>query len=120
MLQSYIRRAKRNGFLVNKNRDRVSIVGDILETVCSGAKKTHIMFSVGLSFSLLNKYLDLVIKAGFVRLEGSIYFLTEHGKEFLTQYQRFEERYFRAQSIFEALSVEHEQLSGRCIGTQLS
>jgi len=41
-------------------------VADILEAANSGANKTHIMFGANLSFKLLEKYLGLVVDAGFV------------------------------------------------------
>jgi predicted transcriptional regulator len=116
MLQSDIRRERRAGFLVSKNRDRVSIVAAILEIAEQGARKTKIMFRGNLSYALLNKYLDLVIGAGFIRVEDSIYQLTERGREFVRQYQSFEERYVKAQIVLEALSCEHQQLNQSCKG----
>ena len=112
MLQSHMNKAKKLGFLSTKNRDRLSIVAAILEIADAGACKTKIMFSCNLSFKALTKYLNLVVSAGFVWIEGSIYHLTEHGRDFLRKYQCFEERYVKVQIELEALSREHLQLSG--------
>jgi predicted transcriptional regulator len=97
--------------LLGKNRDSLSIVAAILEAANSGPTKTKIMFSAGLSFSLLEKYLDIVIEAGFVQVIGSRYHLTKCGLDFLKQYEDFERRYLKAQKLFEALEVERENLT---------
>jgi predicted transcriptional regulator len=94
------------GGLLGKNRDRVSIVAAILEAANLGASKTRIMFGANLSFSLLEKYLGVVLDADFVRVEDSRYVLTEHGREFLKQYRRFQERYVGAMKLLEALACE--------------
>ena len=97
--------------LLGKNRDGVSIIAAILEAANSGSSKTHIMFNANLSFSLLEKYLSASVNAGFVKVEGSIYKLTNCGQEYLRQYKLFEERYIRAQKLLEALDSERERLS---------
>jgi predicted transcriptional regulator len=119
MLPSYVRKARRNGFLVNKNRDSLSIIASILEITNSGAKKTKIMFSANLSYSLLMKYLNLIVEAGFIQLEDSIYHLTSQGREFLSKYENFEERYLKAQNKLEALTCEHKQLQQICTGIKI-
>jgi predicted transcriptional regulator len=103
--------------LLGKNRDRVSIVAAILETANSGASKTRIMFGANLSFKLLEKYLGVVVDAGFVRVVGSRFVLTEYGHEFLRQYRQFLERYVVAQHSLEALSCEREKLDLMCMGS---
>jgi len=100
-------------FLV-KNRDRLSIVAAILEASRSGSIKTRIMFAANLSYSLLKKYLDVVLGAGFVRVEGSGYLLTERGREFLRQYKDFLERDVEAQKLLGALGCEHARLELMC------
>ena len=97
-----------------RHRDRLSIVAAILEAANSGASKTHIMVGANLSFSLLEKYLDVVVGAGFVRVEGSRYELTLRGREFLMQYRHFRERYVGAQKLLEALDCEREKLALMC------
>jgi predicted transcriptional regulator len=92
--------------LLGKNRDRLCIVAAILEAANSGATKTHIMVGAHLSFSLLEKYLGVVVGAGFVRVEGSRYVLTLQGQEFLRQYGRFQEHYVGAQKLLEALDCD--------------
>ena len=81
--------------------------------------KTRIMFNANLSFSLLEKYLDVALVAGFVGIEGSRYHLTERGHEFLRQYRFFEDRYVRAQKLLESLVCERERLTRFCEGPSL-
>ena len=95
---------------MGKNRDRLSIIAAILEAANSGASKTRIMFSANLSFKLLEKYLDVVIKAGFVRIEYSNYRLTEQGRAFLKNYKLLQEKFSRTQGLLEALSCERDKL----------
>ena len=99
---------------MGKNRDRLCIVAAILEAANSGVSKTRVMFMANLSFSLLEKYLDVVVGAGFVRVESCRYMLTEHGREFLNQYKHFHERNVRAQKLLEALGCEREKLALMC------
>jgi len=74
------------------------------------------MSAANLSFGLLGKFLDVVIGAGFVRVQNSKYELTERGREFLDDYRHFEERYLRAQQSLESLNCEREQLTQLCKG----
>jgi predicted transcriptional regulator len=96
---------------LGKNRDRLSIVAAILDSVNSGASKTKIMYSANLSFKLLSKYLDVSIRAGFVQVDGYKYFLTEHGADFLKKYNHIHERYYVAQKMLDSLTSERDQLS---------
>ena len=100
--------------LLGKNRDRLCIVAAILEAASSSATKTRIMVGARLSFGLLEKYLGVVVGAGFVVVEGHSYRLTERGHEFLKQYRRFSERYVVAQKLLEALDGERKQLALMC------
>lgn len=100
--------------LLGKNRDRLCIVAAILVAADSGVSKTRVMFMANLSFSLLEKYLGVVVGAGFVRVEGSKFVLTECGRGFLVQYRRFQRRYVRAQKLVEALDCERGKLDLMC------
>ncbi len=99
---------------MGKNRDRLSLVAAILEAANPGASKTHIMFSANLSFSLLEKYLEVASRAGFLQLNGSKYCLTELGQEFLREYKHFHERFDRAQRMLDSLVSERERLASLC------
>jgi predicted transcriptional regulator len=94
-----------------KNRDRLSIIAAILEAVNCGLSKTKIMFKANLSFKLLEKYLDICLRAGFVEANGTKYTLTEHGATILNQYKQLHELYNNAQKMFNNLVSEREQLA---------
>ena len=106
--------------LLGKNRDRVSIIAAILEVANGGSSKTHIMFGANLSFSLLEKYLTVAMDSGFIRLEDSMYHLTERGQEYLRQYRLFEARYVGAQKLLEVLSCERERFAMFCEGSKVN
>ena len=99
---------------MGKNRDRVSIVAAILEAAYPGVTKTHIMVKANLSFSLLEKYLEVVMGVGLVRVNGSTYHLTERGHEFLREYKHFNSRYVLAQKLLDSLTYEREKLALIC------
>jgi predicted transcriptional regulator len=98
-------------YIMGKNRDRLSIVAAILEAANPGTSKTRIMFSANLSYSLLEKYLNIADRAGFLQTRGSKYHLTEHGQEFLREYKHFHERYYKAQRLLDSLGSERERLA---------
>jgi predicted transcriptional regulator len=109
-----IRKIFFGGVYLGKNRDRLSIIAAVLEAANSGARKTRIMFTANLSFSLLEKYLEVVSNVGFVQVDNSKYRLTDPGKEFLRQYQQFHEKYDRVQKLAESLGPERERLARLC------
>ena len=105
---------------MGKNRDRLCIVVAILEAANSGASKTRIMLKSNLSFNVLEKYLDVVVRAGFVHVESCRYELTSPGREFLRRYRHFYERYAMAQRLLEALDCEREKLALMCEASGLA
>jgi len=70
-------------------RDRLAIIADILEIAKDGAKKTRIMYGCNLSFRQTKKYLNHLLKIGFLRL-GNSYHTTEKGLQFLQTYHTLE------------------------------
>jgi predicted transcriptional regulator len=77
--------------LLSKYRNRVEIIGDILNIVRNGARKTQIMYQGNLSYKLLRSYLREVIGAGLVCMgeRSNIYQLTEKGKMFLKDFEDY-------------------------------
>jgi predicted transcriptional regulator len=70
-------------------RSSFEIIAEILETAKHGAKKTRIMYSCGLSYRFVQKYLDMLLETGLLAL-GSCYKTTEKGMGFLHKYQKLE------------------------------
>jgi predicted transcriptional regulator len=101
-------------FFLGKNRDRLSIIATVLESVNSSAGKTKIMFSANLSFKLLEKYLDICLQDGFIAANGTKYTLTEHGTTFLKQYKQLQARYNNAQKMFNNIVSERNRLAQSC------
>lgn len=67
-------------------RSSFEIIAEILETSKKGAKKTRIMYSCGLSYKFVHKYLTLLLEAGLLET-GSSFFTTDKGIGFLRNYQ---------------------------------
>jgi predicted transcriptional regulator len=101
-------------FFLVKNRDKLSLVAAVLEAASSGSRKTRIMFAANLSFKLLEKYLETAIGAGFLQVNGSNYVLTESGREYLTKYRSFNEKYSKVQDALGNLAHERDQLAQLC------
>ena len=70
-------------------RSSFDIIAEILETAKNGAKKTRIMYTCGLSYSFVQKYLDLLLETGLIAI-GSSYKTTDKGMGFLHKYQRLD------------------------------
>jgi len=67
-------------------RSSFDIIAEILETSKNGAKKTRIMYACGLSYKFVQKYLELLLETGLLRI-GNSYHTTDKGMGFLRKYQ---------------------------------
>jgi len=70
-------------------RSSFEIIAEILKTSKNGAKKTRIMYTCGLSYKFIQKYLNLLLETGLLRI-GNSYHTTEKGIKFLHKYQTLE------------------------------
>ena len=70
-------------------RSCFEIIAEILVTAKNGAKKTRIMYSCGLSYRFVQKYLDLLLETGLLRI-GNSYQTTDKGLGFLSKYQKLD------------------------------
>ena len=73
-------------FFLFRKRDRATIIADILKSIKhnpQGRRKTNIMQSANLSFDQMNKYLDLLLRNGYIIADGDMYKPTSRGLEFL-------------------------------------
>ncbi len=70
-------------------RSSFDIIAEILKTTKNGAKKTRIMYSCGLSYKFIQKYLGVLLETGLLRI-GSSYYTTDKGMGFLSKYQTLE------------------------------
>jgi predicted transcriptional regulator len=70
-------------------RSRIQIAANILEIAKEGSRKTKIMYLGNLSFDLLQKYLEMLVKYNLLEVQGGTeksYIATEKGKQFLEDY----------------------------------
>lgn len=70
-------------------RSRIQIAASILEIARNGSRKTRIMYLGNLSFDLLQKYLDLLVRIGLIEVQDGderTYVATEKGRRFLEDY----------------------------------
>lgn len=93
-----------------KNRDNLELAVDILKAACGGSGKTRIMNSANLSFALLEKYLKIVLDAGLLQLNDSIYEVTEKGQIFIEKHDELKQRHLGAQELARKLFIEREEM----------
>lgn len=96
---------------LGKHRSRLQILERVLSVISDnkGARKTQIMYQAYLSYKLLTRYLNDVLKAGLVVCDNENCFrLTQKGERFLA---RFGE-YHRSREVIEENlnSVEDQRL----------
>lgn len=74
---------------MDKYRESMDIIVDVLKAAGAGASKTRIMNRVKLSCTLLEKCLELTVANGFLLKHGLNYEITVTGREFLHRYSAF-------------------------------
>jgi predicted transcriptional regulator len=84
------------------------------QTVIARAEKTRIMSGANLSYKVLEKYLDETIGIEFLRFHDAGYEVTERGREFPGQYNRFYSRYATIRNSLEGLMSEWHVLERMC------
>jgi predicted transcriptional regulator len=78
---------------VNKNRDRLDIVRDMLAIASSKVRKTKIMYQANMNYAQVEKYLKTLLEEGLLERDGgSCYLITRKGREFLRVYADYLER----------------------------
>ena len=95
-----------------KYRNKLQIIAEILEIVRGGAKKTHIMYKANLSYKLLCKYLEEVLKCGLVRVDRKedCYTVAPKGEKFLQRFVAYRELRKRVQEELTAADKERNLL----------
>jgi predicted transcriptional regulator len=74
-------------------RNRMEIAAGILEIARNGSRKTRIMYLGNLSFDLLQKYLDMLVKLGLLESrtgKEKTYVATEKGRRFLEDFSELQ------------------------------
>ncbi|HEY4674599.1 MAG TPA: winged helix-turn-helix domain-containing protein [Candidatus Bathyarchaeia archaeon] len=100
---------------MNKYRDRLQIIADMLYTARNGAKKTQIMYKANLSYRLLGRYLHEVLDAGLVKSEkGNSYVLTTKGETFLNRHIEYSELRKSLEKNLESINSEKTILERLC------
>lgn len=79
---------------MNKRRDRLQVIHDILKTIKDRdgkIKPTHILYKSNLSHQMMDEYLNELIEKNFIIEEktknSKTYSLTQKGQGYLNQYR---------------------------------
>jgi predicted transcriptional regulator len=80
---------------LERRRDRLYIMAEILEVTLEGALKTQVMYKANLSFAQLQQYLSLLLDLNLLELtennKKSLYKTTIKGMRFLESYKQIQE-----------------------------
>ena len=75
----------------SKRRDKLYIIGEILEIAKEGTLKTQIMYRANLSFTQLNDYVGFMLKISLINKnrenDKEVYRATDKGMDFLQRYR---------------------------------
>ena len=74
-------------------RNFLVITAEILDACKNGAKRTHVLYGVNLSFHQMNKYMTLLERRKLIRYDSKsrMYWTVEEGLNFLAEYWELEE-----------------------------
>jgi predicted transcriptional regulator len=75
-----------NSNLFSKRRGVLAISIDILKEANSGAGKTHLLYSVGLSYDQLKRYLQFLTNQGFIKEVEDSYQTTQKGHQLINEF----------------------------------
>ncbi|TRM73419.1 hypothetical protein DJ528_11755, partial [Sulfolobus sp. B5] len=75
--------------LLKKKRNSLEITITMLEACTDGINKTKLMYKVNLSTRPFNKYLNQLVKSGYIKREGNLYKLTEKGMKYLQRAREY-------------------------------
>ena len=92
----------------------MEIIADILRAAGDGAKKTRIMYFANLSYSLLEKYLAVAIKADLLVDNGGKYEVTEKGRVFLEKFNDYSKKVTRINRELKTIKFEKRVLEQMC------
>jgi len=80
---------------LERRRDRLHIMAEILQVTLEGALKTQVMYKANLSFAQLNQYLSLLLDLDLLELkkssERAVYKTTAKGMSFIESYKQIQE-----------------------------
>jgi predicted transcriptional regulator len=80
---------------INRNRNKLDIVRDMLAIASTKVKKTRIMYQANLNYVQMEKYLKVLLDEGLLARDGddgSLYLITKKGREFLRVYADYLKR----------------------------
>ena len=98
-------------------RNKFDIIADILRVVKdNGAKKTQIMYGANLSYTVLTRYLNLVLDACLIKFESDkrCYVLTAKGRDFLQRYREYSLRNRHLERRLKDMHSERKILEKLC------
>ena len=79
-----------------RRRSRFEVMYQILSLCKTLQQKTYIMFKCNLSYSLLQKYLEILVSANMLKIlrkekSKEYYIVTDRGERFMAEYEKLQE-----------------------------
>jgi len=72
---------------LNRRRSRYEILEDVLRCCREAQRLTGIVYHCNLNFGFVQPYLEVLLRAGFLRCEEGRYRTTEKGREWLESFK---------------------------------
>jgi predicted transcriptional regulator len=95
---------------MRRNRDATEITVDILRATLTNGCKTGILLTANLSFALMEKYLNILVKADLLYFDSKSYKLTEKGQLFLQEYDKLKPQIREAETVLKKLELQRKDL----------
>jgi predicted transcriptional regulator len=103
----------------NKNRGRLDIICEILNTALVKRRKTKIMYQANLSFVQVGRYLQTLIDNDLIELlDDTFYLTTSKGKGFLQMYAEYVKRLERIGQEEAETEKNKLQLETMCLSSK--
>ena len=104
---------------INRNRNRLDIVRDMLVIAITKVRKTRIMYQANLNYVQLETYMKTLLDKGLLAREGgSSYLTTEKGQEFLRLYTEYLDRSRRLVEEVDGTVKHRQMLENMCFSTK--
>lgn len=67
-------------------RNNLQIQADLLNIARDGARKTRLVYQGNLNFAIIKRYLERLLKKGFMEVSDGFYFTTDKGVSFIDSF----------------------------------
>jgi len=71
-------------------RNNYDVRADILRLCRIGQKKTWVVYGTNLNFKMMDRYLVQLVELGHIRVEGDLFFTSELGNSWVSNFDKLQ------------------------------